>query len=165
MTELIRDTVFGKCLRLVSRGKILPFEEERDPGLVERYIDKEKSRRMAHHGTVDEEEKDGETGHNRVSDGESSGRSPGDSDNRRGNEGGEGRNDRRGVSQQNAPFEESRHSSDTRVGGGENDTHRNAATGHPVDPEKGRDASIVTWYSDEDSEVSFSARPNTAGHC
>lgn len=146
MKELVRDTVVGKLLRLVSRGKILPFEEERDPSFVDQYIDKEKSRRMAHHGTVDEEEKDGGDEQARDSDGGSSEQTPQGSNERR-----RSGNNARVSNQQQPLFEQPRRSSDTRVG--DNDTQRNAH-GHPIDPEKGRDASIVTWYSDKDPEVS-----------
>ncbi|KAI9814407.1 MAG: hypothetical protein M1827_003263 [Pycnora praestabilis] len=57
MTELIRDTLFGHFLRLVSGGKLLQFQEERDPSLWRQYVHKEKSGRMAHHGHAGEEEK------------------------------------------------------------------------------------------------------------
>lgn len=58
MTELIRDTVFGHALRLVTGGKALPYEEERDPSLWKRFIDHEKTGRMAHHGHLEEEEEE-----------------------------------------------------------------------------------------------------------
>lgn len=46
MKELIRDTVLGHFLRLITKGKVLPYAEDRDPSLWERYIDKEKSGRV-----------------------------------------------------------------------------------------------------------------------
>ena len=46
----------------------------------------------------------------------------------------------------------SRTSSDTRVAS--TDQQYNEVGGVPVDPEKGRDAAIVTWFSDSDPEVS-----------
>ena len=54
MTELIRDTVFGHFVRIVSRGKILPYAEDRNPSLWRRYVHDEKTQRMAHHGQTDE---------------------------------------------------------------------------------------------------------------
>ena len=33
MTELLRDTVFGKIVRFASRGKLFQWAEERDPEL------------------------------------------------------------------------------------------------------------------------------------
>jgi MFS transporter, DHA1 family, multidrug resistance protein len=64
MIELIRDTVFGHLLRPTSKGKVLPYEEDRDPSLWKRYIDTEKSGRMAHHGHTGEEVKAEEQGLN-----------------------------------------------------------------------------------------------------
>ena len=65
MSELIRDTILGHFLRLGTRQKVLPYEEDRDPSLWKRYVDKEKSGNMAHHGYVSPEDennkgKDGE---------------------------------------------------------------------------------------------------------
>lgn len=121
MKELFRDTVAGHIFRLITRGKVLQYEEERDPSLWKRYVDKEKSGRMASHGhTGEPDEKDEEAGNT-------------DGERQNGN---------------NA----SRESSDTQVGSPEN-TRRNEASGVMVDPEKGRDATIVTWFGDDDPEV------------
>ncbi|KAK3064479.1 hypothetical protein LTS18_006856 [Coniosporium uncinatum] len=53
MKELIRDTVFGHIVRFVSGGKLLQYQEERDPSLWKQFVDKEKSGYAAHHGTVE----------------------------------------------------------------------------------------------------------------
>jgi len=53
MTELIRDTVFGHIVRFASGGKLLQYQEERDPSLWKQFVDKEKSDNAAHHGTVE----------------------------------------------------------------------------------------------------------------
>ena len=50
MSELIRDTVVGHFLRLISRGKLLQYAENRDPSLWKQYVNVEKSNRMADHG-------------------------------------------------------------------------------------------------------------------
>lgn len=50
MAELIRDTAFGHLVRFVTRGKVLPYAEDRDPSLWKEYLSEEKTRRMAHHG-------------------------------------------------------------------------------------------------------------------
>lgn len=73
MAELIRDTVFGHFLRIISGGKVLPYEEERDPSLWKRYIDKEKSGRMAHHGHTGEEDENEEQDDNQQHDASRSG--------------------------------------------------------------------------------------------
>ncbi|MCJ1396384.1 hypothetical protein MMC18_009274 [Xylographa bjoerkii] len=54
MSELIRDTVFGHLVRYLSGGKLLPYAEDRDPGLWKQYIHDEKTMRMAHHGHTGE---------------------------------------------------------------------------------------------------------------
>lgn len=118
MTELIRDTVFGHSLRLATRGRVLQYEEERDPTVLERYVDKEKSGRMAHHGHTGLE-------------GQDNGANTGNSD---------GNN-----------VHSSRRTSDTRVES--SDERLNEASGVVVDPEKGRDVTIVTWFSENDPEV------------
>ena len=62
MSELIRDTIFGHLIRYLSGQKLLPYAEDRDPGLWKQYIHDEKTRRMAHHGhTGVEETGDGDT--------------------------------------------------------------------------------------------------------
>jgi DHA1 family multidrug resistance protein-like MFS transporter len=131
MKELVRDTVVGHLLRSVTRGKVLRFEEERDPSLWKRYVDKEKSGRMAHHGDVEEEKKEEQEGN--------------DTSNENMHE-----QQRAGVAEGDTTAN-TRNSSDTRVGSGE--ARRNEVSGVPVDPEKGRDVSIVSWFGDNDPEV------------
>ncbi|PMD48560.1 putative caffeine resistance protein 5 [Hyaloscypha variabilis F] len=130
MKELVRDTVVGHLLRSVTRGKVLRFEEERDPSLWKRYVDKEKSGRMAHHGDVEEEKKEEQEGN--------------DTSNENMHE-----QQRAGVAEGDTTAN-TRNSSDTRVGSGE--ARRNEVSGVPVDPEKGRDVSIVSWFGDNDPE-------------
>ncbi|RDW89018.1 hypothetical protein BP6252_01050 [Coleophoma cylindrospora] len=115
MKELIRDTVLGHFLRMVTKGKVLPYEEDRDPALWKRYVDKEASGRMAHHGHLGEEEKDA------IHD--------------------------TGDSSPTAV----RRSSETRVEHPDF-TRINTASGMRVDPEKGKDVTMVSWFSDDDPE-------------
>lgn len=130
MKELIRDTIFGHFLRIITKKKVLLYEEERDPELWKRYIHHEKSSNMARHGqtAVPEELKDEEKGEQ-------------SNDNNEQRPVGEERNQDR-----------HRNSSDTRVGSYDN-TRRNEASGTVVDPEKGRDLTIVHWFGDNDPEV------------
>lgn len=121
MKELFRDTVTGHAIRFLTKGKVLPYEEERDPSLWKRYIDKEKSGRMAHHGhtgEAEDEEKQEDTNEQQPTNGDY----------------------------------HLRHSSDTQVASPDN-ARRNEVSGVVIDPEKGRDATIVTWFSDDDPEV------------
>lgn len=125
MTELIRDTVFGHFLRLVTGGKVLPYEEDRDSSVWQRYVDKEKSARMADHGHTGEEEKE---------------------------EGQERNNGQLRVDREPERDPTSENSSNTRAGSG--DVQRNDVSGVIVDPEKGKDVNVVTWFGDNDPEVS-----------
>ena len=52
MAELIRDTLFGHCVRFVTKGKYLQFAEEKDPSIWKRYLSSEKTGNMAHHGQL-----------------------------------------------------------------------------------------------------------------
>lgn len=51
--DLIRDSPFGHIVRLLTRNKVFPYPEERDPSLWKKYVHKEKSAHMAHHGSVE----------------------------------------------------------------------------------------------------------------
>ncbi|KAL8832533.1 MAG: hypothetical protein Q9191_000215 [Dirinaria sp. TL-2023a] len=55
MSELIRDTVFGHCVRFITRANVLRYAEEKDPSLWKRYLHEEKTNHMAHHGHLGEE--------------------------------------------------------------------------------------------------------------
>lgn len=50
MLDLIRDSAFGHCVRLVTRGKYLQYPEERDPEVWKKYVSHEKSGYAAYHG-------------------------------------------------------------------------------------------------------------------
>jgi len=128
MKDLFRDTLTGDFFHVISKGKFLPYAEDKDPSLWKRYVDKEKSGRMARHGTTGEERNEEEKG----DDGSSS-------DNAE-----QGTNDAYNE-------QDTRNSSNTRVDSGEQP--RNDVSGVKVDPEKGRDVTIVTWFSDNDPEV------------
>ena len=43
MTQLVRDSIFGQFLHLVSGGKLLPSEEQKDPSLWQTRVLDEKS--------------------------------------------------------------------------------------------------------------------------
>ncbi|MCJ1312874.1 hypothetical protein MMC25_006550 [Agyrium rufum] len=129
MSEFFRDTVFGHLVRLVTRGKVLSYVEDRDPETWKRYVNHEASRRIAHHGhTGEHEPKDGEEEE-----------APNQNEDR--------------------PQNTSHESSRTRIGDNDvpavktqSSTPRNIM-GHRIDPEKGgRDVTMVDWYGDDDPE-------------
>ncbi|KAI4107169.1 MAG: hypothetical protein L6R37_001746 [Teloschistes peruensis] len=107
MAELIRDTVAGHLVRLLTRGKYLQYAEENDPSLWKQYLSEEKTMRMARHGHP------GQISHEE-------------------------------------PSPSSEESSRTRRGSDNQQT--NQATGHPIDPEKGRDMNVVDWFDEHDPE-------------
>ena len=55
MSELIRNTVFGHFLRLITRGKVLPYAEDKGPSIWKDYIHHEMTENIAHHGQIGEE--------------------------------------------------------------------------------------------------------------
>ena len=131
MAELIRDTAFGHLVRFVTKAKVLQFAEEKDPSVWTRYIDEKKSGYLAHHGDTNPPEDNAEmegiggvrTRDNQYELTNPRGRSPGDR-------------------------LDSENSSRTRVA----DENVNHASGVKVDPEKGKDVHLVTWYGDDDPE-------------
>lgn len=64
--DLIRDSTFGQIVRLVTRGKVFQYEEERNPEIWQKFVSKEKSANMAKYGQIEtpeeEMEKQGEVG-------------------------------------------------------------------------------------------------------
>jgi DHA1 family multidrug resistance protein-like MFS transporter len=135
MLELFRDTTLGHFLRVLTRQKVLPYEEERDATLWKRYVDKEKSGNMARHGHVGPAEEMDEEKEEDDTDGISSDNTTSQpSDQRPGN----------ATTHTGLP----RTSSDTRVGSQDNQRQN-------ANLEKGRDVTIVSWYSDNDPEVSL----------
>lgn len=138
MSELLRDTTLGHFLRIVTQQTALPYPEERDPSLWKRYVDNEKSGNMAQHGGLVErdEDKEGE---------ETNGNSDDDAE-----QSVQGQDN---LLQGHNGLPIARNSSDTRLSS-QDGAEYNEVSGVRIDPEKGRDATIVTWYSDNDPEVS-----------
>ncbi|KAK3626500.1 GTPase-activating protein [Elasticomyces elasticus] len=133
MTELIRDTAFGHLVRFVSRGKYLKYQEEADPSIWTRYIDEKKSGYLAHHGDANPPEDDVEMegiGGIRTRDDQFTLQTP--------------------ATRRDPTRTSSDHSSRTRVG--DENGHRNHVSGIKVDPEKGRDLHVVSWYGPDDPE-------------
>jgi DHA1 family multidrug resistance protein-like MFS transporter len=53
VSDLIRDSPFGHIVRLVSRGKLMQYPEEKDSNLWKKYVNQEKSGYAAHHGSTE----------------------------------------------------------------------------------------------------------------
>ncbi|KAK5121017.1 hypothetical protein LTR85_005801 [Meristemomyces frigidus] len=133
MTELIRDTAFGHVVRFLSRGKYLKYQEEADPSIWTRYIDEKKSGYLAHHGDTNPPE-DGTDmsgiGGVRTRDDQFTLEAP--------------------ANRQSMARSGSDSSSRTRVG--DSTANVNHASGIKIDPEKGRDLHMVSWYGPDDPE-------------
>ncbi len=130
MSDLFRDTVFGHAVRFFTKGRFFKFAEEKDPSLWKQYLDRNQTRNMALHGH------------------------PG------------GENPEEKQERESAPVSEtqshansngngahlSEESSQTRAGDTEHQMST-TITGQKIDPEKGRDITMVTWFGDDDPEV------------
>lgn len=123
MSELIRDTVLGHFLRLVTGKKVLLYPEEKDPEIWKKYVNKEKSANMASHGQP-EAPKEDEKKEEKEDDSDSQSREP-------------------------SRRHSSRSSSTIRDDSGQ----VNEVSGRPVDSEKGQDSFVVDWYGPDDPEV------------
>ncbi len=140
MKELIRDAIFGHILRIVSSNKILLYAEDQDPSLWERYLDKDKSRNMAKHGQLDEpkmEEHDDGSGESQLKEKEEESSDC----------------EQRHTRPERDTVQDSRQSSDHVES--QYQVQR-TSSGARVDPEKGREVSIITWYGDDDPDVCIS---------
>ena len=132
MTELIRDTAFGHLIRFVSRGKYLKFQEEEDISVWTRYIDEKKSGHLAHHGNTEPPEDGAEM------------------------EGIGGVRTREKENELQAPLDKRRLSDDksidsSRTRASDEEAAVNHASGMKVDPEKGKDVYLVSWYGSNDT--------------
>ena len=132
MAELFRDTAFGHLVRLISGKKFLKFAEEEDPSIWTRYIDEKKSGYLAHHGDTSPPENGSEL---------------------------EGIGGVRTREDQLSLFPPARLWSTERRGlyhsrsyTEDGNAQINNASGVKVDPEKGKDLHLVSWYGDNDPE-------------
>lgn len=137
--DIIRDSAFGHIVRIVTRNKVFQYPEERDPSFAIKYYNNEKTRNMARYGLT-----------SRPDDASAkSGKSSGNDDEK---------DDEKDDSNLAAPpLEEAEHhssggsvdSADTRV---PLDHQVSNVTGTRVDPEKGRDVTVVDWDGPDDPE-------------
>lgn len=52
MSDLFRETIAGQLIRLATGSRFLKYAEERDPSVIEKYINVEKSANLARTGTT-----------------------------------------------------------------------------------------------------------------
>ena len=139
MAELFRDTVFGHLVRFVTKGRYLQFIEEKDPALWKRYLDREQTQNMALFGHADlttneEKEKDINAGTppDPATPPAAASDAPTPSDETSGS-----------LNQ-----EKTQEDIERRQG-----QMHSTLTNQKLDTEKGRDATMVTWFGDDDPEV------------
>ena len=117
MAELMRDTVFGHFVRLITKRRYFQYAEERDPKLWKQYLDREQTKNMALYGNTNgpsEDEKSEKEDANTPSEG----------------------------------------STEAMAEGEEHEQQLSSTiTGQVIDPETGRDVTMVTWFGDNDPEV------------
>lgn len=134
MSELIRDTLFGHFVRLITKQRYLQFEEEKDPSLWKQYLHREQTYNMAQYGhphlnEEEQKEKDENSAHTPVLPAS--------------------------EKETDTPNSDSDHTLTdipTRATTHEHQLH-SALTNQKVDTEKGRDASMVSWFGEHDPEV------------
>ena len=124
MTELIRDTVFGHLLRLLSGSKVLPFLEEKDPEYWKQYVHRGKTANVARHGHTEDDSDSEAHPAAGLTDKEA--------------------REKRGNSNESSPARVS--NSDTLA---EHSRLATNAVGMKVDPEKGKDVNVVTFVDDD----------------
>lgn len=136
MSELIRDTVFGHAVRFITNGRVLQYAEEKDPSLWKQYLDRNETKNLALYGHPDDQTPEGkqEPQSPPVSEAQSTVNLNGDAN---------------GNLNKASQTETSPHA---RSGDGEYQLS-STITGQRIDPEKGRDTTMVTWFGDNDPEV------------
>lgn len=124
MSDLIRDTVLGHFLRLITGNKVLLYAEEKDPEIWRKYVNKNKSANMATHGQLQPPEKDEKNDET----------------------------DEQDPKEQRSPSPAGSANSSSTVR--DDSAQVNEASGRPIDSEKGQDSFVVDWYGPDDPEVS-----------
>ena len=128
MSDLFRDTVFGHVVRHITNRRFFQFAEEKNPALWKQYLDRQQTKNMALYGHPDDATSEEKQDCERLPGTESQSHMNGNGANL------------------------SEESSQTRTGDGEHQLS-STITGQKIDPEKGRDITIVTWFGDNDPEV------------
>jgi len=131
MAELFRDTPFGHLVRFLTNKRYFKFAEEEDPSIWTRYIDEKKSGNLAHHGDIN---------------------APDDGTELEGLGGVRTRDDQFTLEPPaiRPSGYRSSDSSSSRTRVGDENENVNHASGITVDPEKGKDVHLVSWYGPDD---------------
>ena len=119
-------------MRFLTKGRCFQFAEEEDPSIWKQYLDRNQTKNMALHGHPDDESLEEKPQRESAPVSETQSRANGN-----GNGNGANLSDK---------------SSQTRAEDGEQQLS-STMTGQKIDPEKGRDVTMVTWFGDKDPEV------------
>ena len=135
VADLIRDSAFGHIVRLVSGNKLFQYPEEHDPTLANRYYNVEKTRNIARYGQVtrpDDADDDDNEKKRHPSDSEEASRMP---------------------SGAQTPMNGAANDTDSAMTTVPLEAQVSNVVGAKVDPEKGRDLTVVDWDGPDDPEV------------
>ena len=130
MSDLFRDTIFGHAVRFLTKARYLQFVEEKDPSIWKQYIDRNQTKNMARYGHPDDESPEEKQERESAPVSESPSQANGNAN---------------GADLSEKSFQ-------TRAGDAEHQLS-STITGQKIDPEKGRDVTMVTWFGDDDPEV------------
>lgn len=132
MPTIIQDSAAGQIIRLVTNGRCLRYDEEKDPSIWHKFINLDKSSQLAYQGHIgavdvpDEDKTDSET------EVESGGQREVHGDDEEHGAGAR-RIPSRAWEQRGRRFQ--------------------GLTGVKIDPEKGKDVSVIDWADENDPEV------------
>lgn len=144
LASLIRDSVGGNCIRFLTSNRMLQFEEEKHPELWYQFVDPQSSRWMALYGQPRRPSHSSHTNTDNCAD------HGGNSDSLREMQESSVRDqDLELPMVTNVP---------SRTFTREGIVHQ-GMTGERVDPEKGLDYLIITWWNENDQEVCFQLSP------
>lgn len=118
MADLIRDAAFGQIVRLITKNRVFQYPEEKDPSIWKKYVNEEKSGYAAHHGTTEPHGEDSDT---------EDAQSPS------------------GVRTRNAGNRSPDSDGSERTAVPEDGAKYNEVSGVKIDPEKGRDLTLIDW--------------------
>lgn len=166
MSDILRDSFVGQLLRLVTKNRILQYPDEKDPSVYDRYINVEKSARLARTGSTVLSPEETEKKQQEVPQPVTQRRASQDSEKRRLGEGNalgrsgsdSGLSSDTQVDPEKDTVDQSLPQRTVPGSGNSSDTESdpnalvNTVSGTKVDPERGRDIHLVDWYGPEDAE-------------
>lgn len=138
---IFRDTAFGHLLRLATGNRVLRYPEEIDPAECEKYYNYDKTKNMARFGSTQEPAPEKENDEAPTTPDNASTTS---------------NKEKEEVEPRRSNSSSRRHTSDPNLSNAETEAPMERqvtnVTGTPVDPEKGRDLTVIDWSGPNDPE-------------